>query len=292
MSLRIRRNNFSVNSEIYVKAFVTRIQNNRHYASVGVFKRNCVKLACEFTARYSYRAFFYKGAHMLYVVIRIMYHIMAKKRLFNNALKNDWISTATVDSQPVNEKFNGFGVAITGSSCYELSTMSPEHRDAFLEDIYGRDGLNLSVARLSMGSSDYSPFMYSYCDTPGDTELKTFSVDMEKEYIIPMIKEALKHNPYLEFLASPWSPPGWMKTGGLLSCGYMRDKYIDCYADYFVKYISSYGAEGINISAVTPPPKKTNRNLIKKELPLPASGRPIPKLNLSLSCEKQWIKTE
>lgn len=179
-------------------------------------------------------------------------HLFAKKRLFANAQHNDWISTAKVDETPSNDSFSGFGVAITGSSCYELSTMKPADRDAFLSDIYGKNGLNLSVARLSIGASDYSPFVYSYCDTPGDTGLETFTIDMEREYIIPMIKEAIKHNPDILFLASPWSPPGWMKTGGLLTHGYMRDKYIDCYADYFVKYIQSYGAEGIKINAVTP----------------------------------------
>lgn len=179
-------------------------------------------------------------------------HFMAEKRLFTNAQKNDWISTVEVDERPVNKSFNGFGVALTGSSCYELSIMDKEQRDAFLSDIYGKQGLGLSVARLSMGASDYSTSVYSYCDTPGDTVLETFSVDEDREFIIPMIKEAIKHNSELKFLSSPWSPPGWMKTGGLLSCGYMRDKYIDIYADYFVKYIKAYKEEGIDISAVTP----------------------------------------
>ena len=179
-------------------------------------------------------------------------HIFAKKRLFNNAKKNDWISTVEVSDKPSNESFSGFGVAVTASSCYELSTMSEEQRNAFLSDIYGKDGLNLSVARVSIGSSDYSPAVYSYCETPGDTELKTFSVDEDREYVIPMIKEVIRHNSDLKFLASPWSPPGWMKTGGLITHGYMCEQYLDCYADYFVKFIKAYEKEGININYVTP----------------------------------------
>ncbi len=179
-------------------------------------------------------------------------HLFAPKRLFFNAQKNDWIQTAVVSDKPSNKNFLGFGVAITDSSCYELSTMTPEQRKEFLSDIYGTDGLNLSVARLSVGASDYSPFVYSYCDTPDDTELKTFSIDADREFIIPMLREALAHNPDLKFLSSPWTPPGWMKTGGLLSYGYMREKYVDCYADYFVKYIKAYAQEGITINAVTP----------------------------------------
>lgn len=179
-------------------------------------------------------------------------HMMAEKRVFCNAQKNDWISTVELDEKAASDNFRGFGVAITGSSCYELSLMPEEQRNAYLEDIYGKDGLNLSVARLSVGASDYSASVYSYCDTPNDTELKTFSIDNDREFIIPMIKEAIAHNPELEFLASPWSPPGWMKAGGFISYGYMRSKYIDCYADYLIKFIKAYEKEGIKINALTP----------------------------------------
>lgn len=179
-------------------------------------------------------------------------HKMAKKRLFYNVQKNNWIPTVTISQRAANANFQGFGVALTGSSCYELSMMSAERRNAFLSDIYGADGLNLSVGRLSVGASDYSPFVYSYCDTPNDTNLTTFSIAPDREFILPMLKEVLAWQPNMRFLASPWSPPGWMKTGGELSCGYMRDQYLDCYADYFVKYLQAYEKEGIKIHAVTP----------------------------------------
>ena len=71
-------------------------------------------------------------------------HMIAEKRLFNNAQKNDWISTVMVDKTPVSDSFSGFGVAITGSSCYELSIMPPTQRDEFLSDIYGKDVLKIS----------------------------------------------------------------------------------------------------------------------------------------------------
>lgn len=179
-------------------------------------------------------------------------HFMKKKRLFTNVQRNDWISNVIIDPDVSNANFNGFGVALTGSSCYELYTMPPNIRDAFISDIYGKDGLNLSLARISIGSSDYSPSLYSYCDTPGDIELNTFSIEKDKEFIIPMIKKVIERNGNIEFLASPWSPPGWMKTGGLLSYGYMRERYIDCYADYTVKFIEKYSEYGIKINAVTP----------------------------------------
>lgn len=177
--------------------------------------------------------------------------IFSKTRLFDNAQPNDWISTVNVDSEPVCESFGGFGVAVTGSSCYELSTMPEEQRNAFLTDIYGEDGLNLSLARVSVGSSDYSTSVYTYCDEPFDTELKSFSVEKDREFVIPMLKEVLRFSKDIKILASPWSPPGWMKAGGFISYGYMRSKYLECYAEYLLKFVKAYGEEGIKISALT-----------------------------------------
>ena len=157
-----------------------------------------------------------------------------------------------VASEQSFDGFMGFGVAITPASCYELIHMDPAERRALLEKIYGKEGLHLSVARLCVGSSDYAPELYSYDDVPFDTELKHFSIARDEEYIIPIIKEILAINPHLFIYASPWTPPGWMKTGGNLCGGYMRDEFVDCYADYMIKYIQAYGAHGIKISGITP----------------------------------------
>ena len=148
--------------------------------------------------------------------------------------------------------FLGFGVAITPSSCYELSLMAPAERTALLKRIYGKDGIGLSVGRLCVGSSDYSPEIYSYDDVPFDTELSHFSVQRDEAYIIPIIQEILQINPDLYLFASPWSPPYWMKTGGSMCGGYMREEFVDCYANYMVKFIRAYAEYGIRISAITP----------------------------------------
>ncbi len=157
-----------------------------------------------------------------------------------------------VNEQPEKDPVIGLGVALTGSSCYELNTMDGEKRRAFLENIYGRDGLNLSVGRISIGASDYSAEIYTYDDVPGDEGLAHFSVARDEEYVIPMIREALLVNPELYLYASPWSPPGWMKTGNSICGGYMRERYAECYADYFVRFLQAYAAHGIPVRAVTP----------------------------------------
>ena len=148
--------------------------------------------------------------------------------------------------------FMGFGVAITPSSCYELSLMEPSERKELLRKIYTKDGLGLSVGRICVGSSDYSPELYSYDDYPFDTSLEHFSIERDEKYIIPMIKEILEINPDIYLFASPWSPPGWMKTGGSMCGGYMREQYVDCYADYMIKFIKAYAEHGIKVSAITP----------------------------------------
>ncbi len=177
-------------------------------------------------------------------------HILSEFELFP-ATKVSRAYTLDIGTN-ANEKFKGFGVAITGSSCYNLSLMEETERTEFLKSIYSAEGLGLSVGRLSIGASDYSAELYSYDDEPFDVELKHFSIDRDKKYIIPMIKEILKIKPDLFLFASPWSPPGWMKTGENMCGGYMRMEYVECYANYIVKYIKAYAENGIKISAITP----------------------------------------
>ena len=178
-------------------------------------------------------------------------HTMCQKTLFI-AEEMEGAKQIEISDIPSNECFGGFGVALTGASCYNLSLMEKEERTAFLKSIFTEEGLGLSVARLSIGSSDYSAELYSYDDTPGDTALMDFSVSEDEKYIIPMIREVLEICPDLYIFASPWSPPGWMKTGGGMCGGYMRDEFIDCYADYIIKFIKEYEKHGIYVKAITP----------------------------------------
>ena len=154
--------------------------------------------------------------------------------------------------EKANTGFLGLGAAITGSSCYNLSLMERNERSQLLESLYSKEGLGLSIGRLTIGASDYSPEIYTYDDETNDISLKCFSIDRDREYIIPIVKEILAINPKLKLFASPWSPPAWMKTGGSIGGGYMRREYLDCYAEYIIKFIKEYEKEGISIYAITP----------------------------------------
>ena len=147
--------------------------------------------------------------------------------------------------------FMGFGVAITGSSCFLLNQVEKTERQALLRKIYGPDGLDFRMGRISIAASDYSAESYSYCDTPDDVELTHFSIDKDREYIIPMIREILTLQPDLFLLASPWTPPAWMKTNNSLFGGEMKREYLPVYAEYLIRFLKAYRDEGIVIRAIT-----------------------------------------
>ncbi len=177
---------------------------------------------------------------------------LRKTEVFASDIETIGALKVHVSASPVTDRFMGFGVALTGSSCYNLNQMTADCRRSFLEDIYTGAGLDLQVGRIPIGSCDYSAELYSYDDVKDDLTLSHFSVEKDEKYILPMIKEVVKTNPDIYLFASPWSPPGWMKTGESMCGGYMRDKYLECYARFFVRFLEEYEKHGISVSAVTP----------------------------------------
>ena len=79
----------------------------------------------------------------------------------------------------------------------------------------------------------------------------SFSIDPEKEDLIPVLKEILAINPSIKILGSPWSAPLWMKTNNASVGGSLKTEWFNAYAKYFVKYIQAMKAEGITIDAIT-----------------------------------------
>jgi glucosylceramidase len=111
--------------------------------------------------------------------------------------------------------------------------------------------MGFNVCRTCIGSSDYSTKLYSYADGEADPELSRFSIEHDRSYILPVLREARKANPELFLFSSPWSPPGWMKSNGSMLGGNMRRQYMPSYASYFLKFLQSYEAEGVPIQAIT-----------------------------------------
>lgn len=175
-------------------------------------------------------------------------------------------TTITLNPEVKYQQIDGFGTAVTGSSCYNLLKMKADDRKAFLTKTFSpTDGMGHSYIRISIGCSDFSLSEYTCCDAPG---LENFALQTEeKEYILPILKEILAINPDIKIMGSPWTCPRWMKVNNLTdlqpynswTSGHLNPKHYADYGAYFVKWIQAMKAEGINIYSVTPQNEPLNR---------------------------------
>lgn len=172
----------------------------------------------------------------------------------------------TLCPDTLHQTMDGFGYAITYSSCYNLLKMDPKDRYQFLLNTFSpTEGLGVSYARISIGCSDFSSTEYSLCDKPG---LQNFALYTdETDYVIPVIKEILAINPHLKIMAAPWTCPRWMKVKDLKTLkahdswtsGHLNPRLRSTYAQYFVKFVQAFEQQGIPIYAVTPQNEPLNQ---------------------------------
>jgi glucosylceramidase len=157
-----------------------------------------------------------------------------------------------LDPGATRQEMLGFGAALTDAACSVLSQIPQAQRDELMHELFAPSEMALNVCRTCIGSSDYSRNAYSFDESPEpDPELKKFSIDHDKAYILPTLLEARKVNPELFLFSSPWSPPGWMKSNGSMLGGSMRKHSFEPYSRYFLKFLEAYKAEGVGIDAIT-----------------------------------------
>ncbi|WP_409557579.1 glycoside hydrolase family 30 protein [Allomuricauda sp. SCSIO 65647] len=163
-------------------------------------------------------------------------------------------NTATIKLLP-DQKFQtitGFGGSFTEASAHLLNQLGKQNRHKILEAYFGEDGARYSLTRTHMNSCDFSLNNYSYAPVEGDTELEHFSIDEDRDDIIPIIKEAMAiSKDGFKILASPWTAPPWMKDNNDYVGGKLLPKYYDTWALFFSKYIDAYKNEGIDIWGLT-----------------------------------------
>ena len=174
--------------------------------------------------------------------------------------------TIKLDSTVTFQQIDGFGAAFTGSTCYNLMQMSTNRRKELLQETFDIEtGVGYSYIRISIGCSDFSLSEYTYCDIPG---IENFAIQEEEiKYIFPVLREILTINPNVKIMASPWTPPRWMKVNNLVelkpynswTSGQLNPKYYQDYATYFVKYIQSMKKEGFEIESITIQNEPLNR---------------------------------
>jgi glucosylceramidase len=175
--------------------------------------------------------------------------------------------TITVDPTRRYQTMRGFGASITDSSAVVLYRLRPAARDAVMADLFDpRTGDGLSVLRQPMGASDFvAGDHYTYDDVPAgqtDYAMDGFTIAHDRPRILPLLRQALRLNPGLTVVASPWSPPAWMKTNDSLIGGRLIDEpaIYRAYARYFVKFVQAYREAGVPVHAVTLQNEPQNRH--------------------------------
>ena len=160
-------------------------------------------------------------------------------------------ATIIVDPTRRYQTMVGFGASMTDSSAYVLSReLSPRVRRQTMRDLFSpSEGIGLSMLRQPMGASDFAVGRaYSYDDQPAgqtDPDLSDFSIGHDQAYILPRLREALRLNPRMALMATPWSAPGWMKDSDSMITGSLLPAHHQAYADYFAHFITAYQDAGI-----------------------------------------------
>ena len=158
-----------------------------------------------------------------------------------------------VDENQTYQQIEGFGASFTDSSCYLLHQVAtPAARTQAMTNLFTRigNGIGISFMRTPMGASDLARTHYSYDDMPTgqtDPNLANFSIAHDQADIIPIILQAKQLNPQMKLMATPWSPPGWMKTTDSLIGGSLKPAVYTPYANYFVRYLQAYAAAGVKV---------------------------------------------
>ena len=147
----------------------------------------------------------------------------------------------------------GFGGSFTEASSSIYSGLDKDKKEEIIEAYFGSSGNRYSMARTHINSCDFSLENYAHVETSGDTELKTFSISRNKNTLIPFIKDALKKTKNeVRIMASPWSPPAWMKTNEQMNFGgKIKEEYKESWANYYCKFIERYETEKIPIWGIS-----------------------------------------
>ncbi|RZL49482.1 MAG: glycosyl hydrolase [Pedobacter sp.] len=158
-----------------------------------------------------------------------------------------------VDPNKTFQTFIGIGGAITDASAEVFAKLPKATQQELLTAYYDKTkGIGYSLARTNINSCDFSSDTYTYI-AENDKALKTFNIDHDRKFKIPLIKQATataggKINLYV----SPWSPPAFMKSNNdMLKGGNLLPAYYQSWANYYVKFIQEYEKAGMPIWGLT-----------------------------------------
>jgi glucosylceramidase len=164
--------------------------------------------------------------------------------------------TVRVDDTSRFQTMDGFGASMTDGAAWLLEArLSPAARDQVMTQLFDpTKGIGLSFLREPIGSTDLSRSHFSFDDMPKgqqDPEMKHFSVAHDEAEIFPLLRQALKMNPAITVMLTPWSPPAWMKTKDSMDGGQLRDDAMPSYANYLTRSVQAFEHAGIPVKFLT-----------------------------------------
>ena len=190
----------------------------------------------------------------------------------NQELKARKTIRVKVDIDQPLQTIDGFGGCFNEKGWEVLQTLDEKEREKVYASLFDMEnGCRFTLYRMPIGANDYAIDWYSHNETSLDFSMQHFSIDRDRQRLVPYVKKAMEYNPHLKIFASPWCPPSWMKTNGHYACRtdpnvndlpeerqgkemvdqfIMEEPYLDTYALYFSKFVSAYKNEGINIYSV------------------------------------------
>ena len=138
----------------------------------------------------------------------------------------------TVNTGSTHQTWHGWGGTFNEAGWDALQELSEADRQRAIELLFDEeDGMGLDWGRIPMGPSDYAIERYTLSDSPGQ-----FSVEHDRQYLIPYIKAAQAVKDDVKYWGSPWTPPPWAKTGGEnggYDKGVFNTEYYEEYAEFY-----------------------------------------------------------
>ncbi|MGQ1784851.1 MULTISPECIES: glycoside hydrolase family 30 protein [unclassified Saccharicrinis] len=171
--------------------------------------------------------------------------------------KIGWKNLIYLQPEMTFQTIEGIGGAFNEIGGEALLSLSKKKQKEVMENMFAGEKAGFTFCRTAIGASDFGIDAYSFSEVADDYEMKHFSIDRDKKYVLPYIKSAFAINPELTLFGSPWSPPGWMKESGHMvglkepnNNLKLDDKTLSAYAKYFVKYLQAYEKEGVRVDRI------------------------------------------
>ncbi len=220
--------------------------------------------------------------------------MLAKQALYQPTTTKTGI---LINTQKQFQSIDGFGYTLTGGSAQLIYALEAPKRKTLLEELFGQgpSSIGISVLRIAVGASDLDGQVFSYDDVPSgqtDPSLKQFSLKASQADLIPLMQEIKKINPKIKFMATPWSPPAWMKDNQSSKGGSLLPANYEVYANYLIRYLQEMKALGLEMDYLTPQNEPLHPGNNPSLLMLASEQNLFIKNHLGPAIQKAGLKTK